>query len=947
MTAVATSFIPLPIGKRPSFDRSNQSSASSLSSLTSSAGSSLESMNLDDILPRHSDPSRPYSTFPQNTAAKTGHSANWRPSNRMVSPKKLAIRYQRPVLVLFYVAEDTGKSRRRSMPLRGLDKNNVTDVVQHIYDRHQQYLGTVKVEQVKRIVDRIYAEEVESRPQASKEPGSVPIQGLATEAPAWLTKGPSLVNTGSHLGALPLPKKLTPLTTLQPPARELPPLSNSVEKEKKQPAADAEVETVAAKAHQIDGNLDLNKLGDEDLAKIKKSMNDDFEKTRIKPGDPGYVYDVQKSFGPPVEDNEWDQESETDAGKPIANNATFPSLSTLKPATTGKVLKDVDDLLEGEDFDIEEDIEDIDEGILENNEEDDSRKGESSNHNDNVSASGSEFDKQEVEGSERKYNYSENEGDLSAELGEEADEEAEVEDEEDEEDEQEEDAPQPQEQEESTYRRRRVSVASREEKNLYAESVEELSHKWSSDLNDVGEEEGDEDEPSEKEDNSEANSEEKRNGEPQMSVQDFKGEPLANDNNVSASMEELNSGRPSSHVPSDIGEQAETQSTADLDAVLDMLDSDDEEHRPFSSHIVQGSRRTSSVSEISRKSVGRRPLALGREEADAIGISDSNYRHRPSPLQLPEKREGELEETVPVPLLPDADVEAKAATKGVGLPKLLTVAPIVSATTPAPVSALTIEPSPQAPTSSEEPIDDEIAEEIVPEEIEDEAHEASDDEHVDNTAKGHVVESAQQNDIQKDERDVASANESESHHESQTSAKSIQPPKKLAPPGLLSPVADRASLDKSPNSSPWVKGSRGWLSDIENAPRVPGPPSDDRLASEDEESLHFSDEDIESLPLGDNEEGARGIKNTTSAGSKWLKSENTIPPLSANGSDHGLEKKQSEADDEYSSDFGAGHTDDEIELDDKDIDDGEIVFSDDAMSYDEGGAEPDDDDDAF
>ncbi|TPX62021.1 hypothetical protein SpCBS45565_g07099 [Spizellomyces sp. 'palustris'] len=946
MTAVATSFIPLPTGKRPSLDRSNQSSASSLSSLTSSAGSSLESMNIDDILPRHSDPSRPSSfTFQQNSAAKTSHSESWRPSNRMVSPKKLAIQYQRPVLVLFYVAEDTGKSRRRSMPLRGLDKTNVANVVRHIYDRHQQYLGTVKVEQVTRIVDRIYAEEVESGLQASQEPGNVPTQGLATEAPAWLTKGPPLVNLGSHLGALSPPKKLTPLASLQPPARELPAPSNSVEIEKKQPAADVEVETVSAKAHHLDGNLDLNKLGDEDLAKIKKAMNGDFEKTRIKPSDPGYVYDVQKSFGPPVEDNDWDQESEADAAKP-ANKATFPSLSTSKPATSEKALKHVDSLLEGEDFDIEEDIEDIDEEILEDNEAEDSRKDDIFNHNDNASASESGYDKQELEDSEGKYNYSDNE-DLSAEPGEEADEKEEIEDEEEEE---EEDAPQVQEKEESTYRRRRVSVASREEKNLYAESVEELSHKWSSDLQDVGEEEGDEDKPSEKDDNSEANSEENKNGERQTSDQDFKGEPLANENNANVSMEEINSGRPSSYVPSDIGEQAETQSAADLDAVLDMLDSDDEEHRPFSSHIVQGSRRSSSVSEISRKSVGRRPLALGREEADAIGTSDSNYRPRPSPLQLPEEHEGELEETIPVPLRSDADVEAKAATKGVGLPKLFTVAPIVSATTPALVSALTIEPSPQAPTStSEEAIDDEIAEDIVPEELEDEANEASDDELVDNTAKGHVVESAQQKGVHKDERDVASANESESHHDSHTSEKSIQPPSKLAPPGLLSPVADRASLDRSPNSSPWVRGSRGWLSDIENAPRVPGPPSDDRLASEEEESLHFSDEDIESLPLGDNEEGANSIKNTpsTPAGSKWLKSENIVPPLSANGSDHSKEEKHSEPDEEYSSDFGAGHTDDEIELDDKDIDDGEIVFSDDAMSYDEGGAGADDDDDAF
>lgn len=39
-------------------------------------------------------------------------------------------------------------------------------------------------------------------------------------------------------------------------------------------------------------------------------MDLDFEKNRVKPGDPNFVYDVKQNFDPPTEPNEWDDEEE-------------------------------------------------------------------------------------------------------------------------------------------------------------------------------------------------------------------------------------------------------------------------------------------------------------------------------------------------------------------------------------------------------------------------------------------------------------------------------------------------------------------------------------------------------------------------------------------------------------------------------------------------------------
>ena len=44
-------------------------------------------------------------------------------------------------------------------------------------------------------------------------------------------------------------------------------------------------------------NENLNKLGDDDLNKVKEKMSVSFEKNRIKPGDDKWQYDIEIDFG--------------------------------------------------------------------------------------------------------------------------------------------------------------------------------------------------------------------------------------------------------------------------------------------------------------------------------------------------------------------------------------------------------------------------------------------------------------------------------------------------------------------------------------------------------------------------------------------------------------------------------------------------------------------------
>lgn len=64
----------------------------------------------------------------------------------------------------------------------------------------------------------------------------------------------------------------------------------------------------------VNPDEDLNKLDDEELERIKKEMDREFEKNRIKPDDPDFEYDKPRDFGPPKEDCEWDEDEDEDEG---------------------------------------------------------------------------------------------------------------------------------------------------------------------------------------------------------------------------------------------------------------------------------------------------------------------------------------------------------------------------------------------------------------------------------------------------------------------------------------------------------------------------------------------------------------------------------------------------------------------------------------------------------
>ncbi|KAJ3156754.1 hypothetical protein HDU86_003520 [Geranomyces michiganensis] len=283
-----------------------------------------------------------------------------------VSPQKFGIRYGTPALVLFYVAKDGGKgqTRQRCMPLRNAGQLTVEEIVDALRDRHGKYLRAVKVEQLRRLVKLVQKHAKDAKPKSFPIPAPQQVGKPAVETVIKDTAGASLPRSSL---LLPLPSKtagegakpyassvagtIAPSTSTASPVSAVaqtqpatddsvsvgtsedvkkdikpPPLGRDRNAMQKAPAGLAPLPLVkspqpAAAGLVVDGTKDLNKVSEDELKRVKQAMNADFEKNRLKPGDEGFAYDIQKSFGPPTDANDWDEDSDISPPKPASLTA--------------------------------------------------------------------------------------------------------------------------------------------------------------------------------------------------------------------------------------------------------------------------------------------------------------------------------------------------------------------------------------------------------------------------------------------------------------------------------------------------------------------------------------------------------------------------------------------------------------------------------------------------
>ncbi|KAG8466089.1 hypothetical protein KFE25_005659 [Diacronema lutheri] len=180
-----------------------------------------------------------------------------------LTPRKFGLTFSPPSLTVTYTANER-KTRRRNIPVRNLSaKSDATAVAAQLATAHADLLSRVQPAQLESLVRRL-VEAVAKRDAASAAWSASCEASSASAHPAAGALG-----TAGAPGA-------------------------------GRPAGGA----------AVGGSENLNALDDAALAVVKAEMDVGFSASRLRPGDPGYVYDKRVEFAPPHERSEWDDELE-------------------------------------------------------------------------------------------------------------------------------------------------------------------------------------------------------------------------------------------------------------------------------------------------------------------------------------------------------------------------------------------------------------------------------------------------------------------------------------------------------------------------------------------------------------------------------------------------------------------------------------------------------------
>ncbi|KNC51853.1 uncharacterized protein AMSG_07945 [Thecamonas trahens ATCC 50062] len=250
----------------------------------------------------------------------------------MLRPLRFAVKYQPPVIVMEYERPDED----------GADPYTLT---RRLFDAHPRHLSPqwVKFEQVENLVSRILAAprhepaaeagpEVEAGAKAELEPQPQPSAGQAGVNYNVLDDD-ALQEVKAGMEAEFEAKRLKP----GDPGFEYDVRAEFDEADEPcewddllgedEPEAETEAE-LQPQPSASQAGVNYNVLDDDALQEVKAGMEAEFEAKRLKPGDPGFEYDVRAEFDEADEPCEWDDllgEDEPEAEVDAEQEATTSS----------------------------------------------------------------------------------------------------------------------------------------------------------------------------------------------------------------------------------------------------------------------------------------------------------------------------------------------------------------------------------------------------------------------------------------------------------------------------------------------------------------------------------------------------------------------------------------------------------------------------------------------
>ena len=194
-------------------------------------------------------------------------------------PKRFALNYNPPQIIIEYLTPSTGKLYHHKMRLHKFtyDKST-TDVLKQLYDRHGIYLDKKKIKQkqIEKLIEKLKVNHKSNKLASTKDE----------------------TNTNSQLPPA--------TTTTTPVTKEV---ENNINKNESTNNNNDDDDDEYGYEDFIDDEEDLNKLDDDELNERKSKMDTYYEKNIIKVGDPNYVYDKRQEFNQDEYAAEWDDDS--------------------------------------------------------------------------------------------------------------------------------------------------------------------------------------------------------------------------------------------------------------------------------------------------------------------------------------------------------------------------------------------------------------------------------------------------------------------------------------------------------------------------------------------------------------------------------------------------------------------------------------------------------------
>eukprot|EP00929_Paragymnodinium_shiwhaense_P016400 TRINITY_DN124713_c0_g1_i1.p1 TRINITY_DN124713_c0_g1~~TRINITY_DN124713_c0_g1_i1.p1 ORF type:complete len:260 (+),score=82.48 TRINITY_DN124713_c0_g1_i1:129-908(+) len=237
-----------------------------------------------------------------------------------ICPKRFGLNYDPPSIVLEYLQLSTGKLFHRHIGLRRLRaSSDPARVAEKLRAKNQSLLAEDKVsfEQIVTLISKLQA----SLAAAGKLPSENGKSPAAAKPAA--TSPPAAAAAAAVAAADDVPKGAQPAETPSPSkaaeddgAKGSPTAANAPRAGRRTKNGDAAVEAddemdeeVAAAAGAEDmATKNLNALSDAELARHKAKMDVIFFKHQKKPGDAGYIYDVQVDYPEGEEECGWDSD---------------------------------------------------------------------------------------------------------------------------------------------------------------------------------------------------------------------------------------------------------------------------------------------------------------------------------------------------------------------------------------------------------------------------------------------------------------------------------------------------------------------------------------------------------------------------------------------------------------------------------------------------------------